>query len=123
MSFIESIKSAYTNYCKFDGRACRSEYWFFVLFEFIVSLILSALNYLTTDGGKNGFFYILLVIFEMATLLPSLGLVWRRLHDSGRCGAWFFIWFVPVVGWILLIVWLCQDSEPGTNRYGSNPKE
>ena len=55
-------------------------------------------------------------------LVPSLGAVWRRLHDVGMTGAFFFCIFIPLVGWILLLVWLCQDSQPGDNMYGANPK-
>lgn len=122
MSFGEAIKSGFRNYCKFDGRARRSEYWFFTLFSFIVSTVLSILNSITSSQGRPGFFYVLLLLFALATFLPSLGLCWRRLHDVGKSGAWFFIGLIPVVGTIILLVWFCKDSQPGVNHYGPNPK-
>lgn len=124
MSFGEAVKSAFKNYCKFDGRARRSEYWWFFLFNFIVSTVLTVLNNIVTQGsGSFGVFGIIQVLYGLAALLPGLGLVWRRLHDIGKSGAWVLISFVPVVGAILLIVWLAKDSQPGENQYGPNPKE
>ena len=58
----------------------------------------------------------------MALLIPSLAIIWRRLHDIGKSGAFFFCGFIPIVGIILLIVWWCQDSQSGENQYGPNPK-
>lgn len=116
MSFFDAVKSAFSNYCKFDGRARRSEYWYFVLFNAIVSVILSLL------GQKSNVFMILSCVFSLAVLLPELGLSWRRMHDIGKSGAWNFLVLVPIVGTIIVIIWSCRDSEPGTNQYGPNPK-
>jgi len=118
MSFVDAVKSAFANYVCFSGRARRSEYWYFVLFQVIVSVVLSILTSVT---GAT-IFTVLATLFSLAVLLPSLGLSIRRLHDIGKSGWWLFIGLVPVVGSILLLVWTCKDSEPGDNAYGANPK-
>jgi uncharacterized membrane protein YhaH (DUF805 family) len=60
-------------------------------------------------------------LFGLATFLPGLAVTARRLHDIGRSGWWMLLWLVPLVGWIVLIVWYCQPGQPGTNQYGPNP--
>lgn len=111
MTFMEAVKHVFTNYAKFSGRARRSEYWYFCLFNIVVSGILGYL--LPSISG----------IYSLAVLIPGLAVSWRRLHDIGKAGGWYFICLVPLVGWILLLVWMCKDSQPGENQYGPNPKE
>lgn len=114
VTFKDAIERALKyNYCNFDGRASRSEYWWFALFSFIVGAICELIP--GTTGSVIG------GIVNLALLLPSLGLVWRRLHDMGRAGGWFFIAFIPLVGWIFLLVWLVQPSQPEANRFGDVP--
>ena len=120
MSFKEAISSVFSNYANFNGRARRSEYWYFAVFSSLVSAIFTALGNLT-DGSM--IITALQGLFSLAILIPSLAVAWRRLHDIGKSGAWYFIALVPVVGWILLLVWFLKDSEPGENQYGPNPKE
>lgn len=111
MRFTEAIKHVFKNYVTFTGRACRSEYWYFVLFSVVVSLILTrtprAISY----------------IYSAAVFLPSLAVTVRRLHDIGKSGWFWLLSIIPVVGPIILIVWFCRDSDPGPNEYGPNPKE
>lgn len=97
-------------YCCFKGRARRSEYWYYSLFSSIVGLILLFNDYASAA-------------FSLATLLPSLGVSVRRLHDVGKSGWWILIALVPLLGAIYLIYLNILDSEPGTNEYGENPKE
>jgi uncharacterized membrane protein YhaH (DUF805 family) len=66
---------------------------------------------------------VIAVVISLALFLPTLAVTWRRLHDIGKSGGWFFIGLVPLVGWILLLVWFCRDSQPGENRFGPNLKE
>lgn len=117
MSFQESIVTVLSKYVTFDGRARRSEYWWFYLANTIVSSILSAI------GQRLTLFSILSVIYSLAVLLPGLAVCVRRLHDVGKSGWYIFISLIPLVGAILLIIKLATDSEPGTNAYGENPKE
>lgn len=113
--FIEALKK----YAVFSGRARRKEYWMYTLFVGIIYVVLSVLSVAT----KSSAFSILLVIFWLAILLPSLGVGVRRLHDTGRSGWWLLFGIVPLVGGITLLVFTCLDSEPGPNKYGPNPKE
>lgn len=113
---IEYYKQYWQNYVKFDGRARRSAYWYPVLCNFIVALVLALLAKLVPFLG------ILTTIFSLAALLPSLGVAVRRLHDVGKAGWWLFLGLVPLVGGIVLLVWACTDSNPGENQYGPNPK-
>jgi uncharacterized membrane protein YhaH (DUF805 family) len=96
-------------YAVFKGRARRKEYWMFVLFNIIIGLIL-------------GFIGILGTLYMLAVLLPSLAVGVRRLHDAGRSGWWLLIGLVPIIGGIVLLVFFVQDSQPGENEYGPNPK-
>ncbi|WHX47863.1 DUF805 domain-containing protein [Paenibacillus woosongensis] len=104
------------NYVGFEGRARRKEYWMFILFNMIASLVLGFI------GGLIGLDTILSYIYSLAVLLPSLAVAIRRLHDTGRSGWMILLSFIPLVGAIILIVFMCQDSEPGDNKYGFNPK-
>lgn len=99
MTFQESIKVCFNKYVDFSGRASRSEYWWFVLFVFLVQL------------GLGLFSNWLALIFLLATLLPQIAAATRRLHDTGRSGWWQLIGLVPLIGWIVLIVFLAQESS------------
>jgi len=106
MTFGESISVCFKKYVGFDGRASRSEFWWFALFTFLVSLVLSFVSQSLSS------------LFSLAVLLPSLAVGARRLHDTDR-SAWFLLlWLVPVVGWIILVVWAIQEGkEP--NRFSA----
>ena len=118
MGVGEAVQSVFSKYATFSGRARRSEYWYFVLLQVIVTAVLNGL-YSATESVA---FSAILVLFDLALLVPSLAVCWRRLHDIGRSGAYYFFVLIPLVGWILLLVWMCQDSQPGANQYGPNPK-
>lgn len=116
MSFVDATKTCLMKYVDFNGRARRSEYWYFVLFNFILSVIASMIDKVI---GHN----IFSTIVTLALLLPGLAATVRRLHDIGKRWVWILISFIPLVGWILMIVYTCQDSAPGENEFGPNPKE
>ncbi|MDE6236866.1 MAG: DUF805 domain-containing protein [Muribaculaceae bacterium] len=120
VSFKEAIQRAFNNYCNFSGRASRSEYWWFQLFTTLVSWVLSIIGVIifgTESAAASLFTY----IWGFAILLPQLGLLFRRLHDTGRSG-WNWCWsFLPIIGWIILLVYLCQDSQMQDNQYGPVP--
>ena len=101
-------------YAVFTGRSRRSEYWYFVLFNVIISI---ALSFFGVVGNILGF------IYGLAVFIPSIAVSIRRLHDTGRSGWWLFIVLIPLVGAIIFIVWLATDGTPGSNTYGPNPKE
>lgn len=115
--YIEVLKK----YAVFSGRARRKEYWMFALFNIIISLILGFIGGLAgMHAGRYGMTP-LSAIYSLAVLLPSLAVTVRRLHDTGRTGWWLLIALVPVIGPIVLLVFMVLDSTPD-NEYGPNPK-
>ena len=116
--FVEALKK----YAVFSGRSRRKEYWFFVLFVVIISIVLNIIDGLIGAYDRSMGAGLLSTIFSLAILIPSIAVSVRRLHDIDRTGWWVLIALVPLVGWIVLLVFHVQDSTPGTNRYGPNPK-
>lgn len=123
VGFGEAIKLFFSNYATFYGRSSRSEYWFVTLFNFLVVIILYILAIITAFSslGTSGLILGLLSVYYLATIIPSLALCWRRLHDIGKSGGWYFIGLIPIVGPILLLVWFCTESQPYENEYGPVP--
>jgi len=112
--YIEVIKK----YAVFTGRARRSEYWYFVLFNFLAAIVVVFLGGLFNDRDQT-----LYRLYVLAMFLPALGVTIRRLHDIGKSGWWILFVLVPVVGAIFVIVWEATEGQPGSNKYGPNPKE
>lgn len=104
-------------YADFSGRARRTEYWMFVLFNSIFSF---AFVFIITMVGLP---LELSYIYSLAVLLPSLAVCVRRLHDVGKSGWMYLVILIPIIGSIWLLVLFCKDSEPGENAWGANPKE
>jgi uncharacterized membrane protein YhaH (DUF805 family) len=120
MSFADAVRTCLAKYVVFSGRARRSEYWWFVLFSFLVSMVAGILDLvLGTDYYRGS--GLIGTIASLALLLPSLAVAVRRLHDTSRTGWWILIGLIPIIGWIVLIVFYVQDSH-GDNEYGPNPK-
>lgn len=113
---------AWKNYINFNGRSRRTAYWMFVLFNFIAVILANVIDNVLGLAGEGGYGP-LGTIYGLAVLLPGLALAIRRLHDTGRSGWWMLIGLVPIIGFIVLIVFFVQDSQPGTNQFGPNPKE
>jgi len=111
-SYLDTLKK----YAVFDGRARRSEFWYFGLFNFVISIVLSLVEGLVGSPG------IVAGIFALAVLLPGIGVSIRRLHDTNRSGWWILIAFVPFIGVIVLLVFMVQDSQSEDNAFGPNPK-
>ena len=109
-------------YATFEGRARRKEYWYFVLFYVLVYLVLAAVDGLTGTYNADAGVGLLSGLYVLATFLPSLAVTVRRLHDTDRSGWWVLINVVPIIGGIVLLVFMCLDSQPGANRFGPNPK-
>lgn len=116
--FITALKK----YATFSGRSQRSEYWYFLLFYLIIYLVLAVVDGITGSFSAKSGIGLLTGLFSFAMLLPGLSVAVRRLHDTGRSGWWIFIGLIPLIGGIVLIVFLVQDSEAGANRFGGNPK-
>ena len=112
--------AALKKYATFEGRASRSEYWYFFLFNGLIQLVLVGL--LLVIPVLSPVINIVLIIYAIAMMLPSLAVVVRRLHDIGKSGWWYLIVFIPLIGFIVLLVFAVLDSELGNNKYGINPK-
>ncbi|MGA2940901.1 MAG: DUF805 domain-containing protein [Xanthobacteraceae bacterium] len=116
MSFVDAIKSGFSKYVTFSGRAYRSEYWYWVLFVVIASLVALTLDSAILGYSPSGASPIT-GIFDLVTFLPSLALAARRLHDMDRTAWWLLITFTGI-GSILLIIWFCFRGTQGPNRFG-----
>ena len=103
-------------YAVFDGRAHRTEFWLFFLFNFIISLFLGVIV------GLVGGLWFITTLYALAVLIPGLAVSVRRLHDTNRSGWWILTGLVPILGWIALLIFYVEDSRPGANQYGPNPK-
>jgi uncharacterized membrane protein YhaH (DUF805 family) len=112
MSFTDAIQSGFSNYANFQGRALRSEYWFYVLGVFLASLVATLIDRLVLGYPVLG------TIVSLGTIIPSLAVAARRLHDTDRSGWWQLLLFVPLIGAIVLIVWYATAGTPGSNRFG-----
>ncbi|MFO3795686.1 MAG: DUF805 domain-containing protein [Anaerolineales bacterium] len=115
--------AALKKYAVFNGRARRKEYWMFVLFNIIFSIVAVVLDNLLGTASKDLGYGVIYSLYSLAVLLPGLAVTVRRLHDVGKSGWWIFISLVPIIGGIWLLVLLATDSQPGENEYGPNPKE
>lgn len=105
MDFVTAIKTCFSKYADFNGRARRSEFWFFYLLTFVVGWI-PYIGWLAS----------------VALIIPSISVGARRLHDTGRSGWWQLLSLIPVIGTIVLIIWWASEGTPGANEYGENPK-
>lgn len=117
--YIEVLKK----YTVFSGRARRKEYWFFVLFNVLVSIALTFIDGVTGTLSAESGVGLLSGLYGLAVLVPSIAVGVRRLHDIGRSGWWLLIVLVPLLGVLVLLVFAVLDSQPGSNEYGPNPKE
>ena len=115
---MEWYTAVLKKYVEFQGRARRKEYWMFILFNILASIIC---------GVIDGILGIMLLVHQQhdaedAVLLPSIAVCIRRLHDTNRSGWWILISLVPFVGSIILLIFLCIEGDAGDNRFGPNPK-
>jgi uncharacterized membrane protein YhaH (DUF805 family) len=116
--YVEVLKK----YAVFSGRARRKEYWMFFLFNLIITFVLILIDSLMGTISPQSGLGLLSGLYSLAVLIPSIAVTIRRLHDIGRSGWWILISLVPVLGGIVLLIFMVLDSEPGANQYGPNPK-
>lgn len=129
MGLSEAVKSVFSKYATFQGRASRSEYWYFYLFNILLEIGLLIVGFILGAilGDSAGAFagmdcaYVLLCIYGLIILIPNISVFVRRMHDIGRSGWWYWIAFVPIVGAIVLLVFLLTGSDRGDNQYGPEP--
>ena len=123
MGFFDAIGSVFSNYATFSGRAPRSEFWWFWLLNTIVSIAIDGSG---MRHGMTGLEHmegpsILSTIWHLAVFIPTLAVSVRRLHDTDRSGWWLLLWLVPVIGWIVLLVFYVSRGTAGVNRFGPDP--
>lgn len=139
MSFMDAVKTCFSKYVTFSGRAARSEFWWFVLFLWIATFVLSYTDTLVfgarevvmmsgTDAYQNGLNFSMAWqpqpitgIFMLATFLPNLAVSVRRLHDTNRSGWWILIGLIPLIGLIVLLVFFVSKGTDGDNDHGADP--
>jgi uncharacterized membrane protein YhaH (DUF805 family) len=112
-------------YAEFNGRSRRKEYWMYLLVNLIICLVLyvgGVAAYFSGQRAVGGALFGLYILYALATLIPSLAVAVRRLHDTNKSGWWILISLVPLIGGIWLLVLLATDSDPGANQFGPNPK-
>ena len=132
MSLVDSVRTVLSKYADFSGRARRSELWWWAL---VVAVVGNVLFYVLgasaweramlngdTASAAGGVGFAIYSLLTLAVILPNLAVQVRRLHDTGRSGAWWFIVFVPFAGVIMLIVWWATEGTRGANQYGPDPK-
>ena len=132
MSFPDAIKSVFSQYATFSGRARRSEFWFWYLFLVIVAAvegillgIVGSASLDTATGTFGAGYYVvvsLVSIVWLALLLPTLAVMVRRLHDQDKSGFFWFMTFIPLAGPIIMIVFYATAGTVGANRFGPDPK-
>jgi uncharacterized membrane protein YhaH (DUF805 family) len=110
MTFVESITTCLKDkYVDLNGRASRSEYWWFVLFNFASQIVISIVSSMLAG------------LVALGLLLPAVAVGARRLHDIGKSGWWMLIGIIPILGWLILIYWYVQPTAEGSNEYGEPP--
>ena len=120
MTFGEAVKSGFSNYVNFRGRASRSEYWWWALFTIVLAVGIQVVFGMVA-GSETG--ATLANLASLVLFLPSLAVGVRRLHDTDRSGLWMLIGLIPVIGIIVLIVFFVQIGTPGQNRFGPPPPQ
>lgn len=123
-------KVVFENYANFSGRARRSEYWYFVLCNFLITLVLYiplilSISTLENNGEPSLIFYVftgLLCLYTFGIFIPNLAVIVRRLHDVGKSGWYYFISLIPFVGPIILLIYMIKEGQPHENQWGKDPK-
>ncbi len=131
MGFTEAVRTVFSKYATFSGRARRAEYWWFALFSFLMHAALQIVDRVVFGGGMMGPSAgmgwgnsgpgLLDGLFSLAVLLPSIAVWVRRLHDVGRSGWWWLLALIPVIGWIILFYWSVRRGDVGPNAFGPDP--
>ena len=117
--YIKVIKS----YSDFNGRSRRKEYWMFTLWNFIFALLAISLDYSFGIVYPSIGYGPLYIAYALFVLVPNIAVAIRRLHDTGKSGWMYLVAFIPIAGWIWLLILLIKEGDQGNNAYGEDPKE
>lgn len=118
MGFVDAIESGFRKYFQFSGRASRSEFWYWVLFNILGGIVIGFFDAFILRMPQ---LRPLGIIFSLTMIIPNISVTIRRLHDINRSGWWQLLSFIPIIGWIFLIKWDCTKGDENTNRFGDNP--
>ncbi len=123
VDFNDAVKLFYKKYAVFNGRASRAEYWYPALFIFTITLALGITGAVfgLFSTSLQTIFGVVSLLFSLSTFVPSLAVMVRRFHDIDRSGWWSLIIFIPLIGFIVFIVWVCKRGTFGPNRFGPDP--
>lgn len=126
MGFGDAVRTCLSKCFTWQGRACRSEFWWFQLFLVLAMVVFFAISGVLHAILGNGSIIASLLILPVVLVLlwfdiAALGATVRRLHDTNRSGWWYWISLVPLIGSILLLVWFCTQGTAGGNDYGADP--
>ncbi len=125
MDISTAVRTCFSKYATFSGRARRAEFWWFALFNLIANFVLNIVDGVFFGfghgmmGGNAG--QPLSALYSLAVFLPSIAVGARRLHDTGKSGWWLLLMLIPVVGFIVLIWWYATAGDVGPNEYGADP--
>ena len=117
MDFSEAIGSGLQNYVNFSGRATPSEYWYWTLLIVLINVVLGVVDQRLNPGTQMGALSWVAMVVFFATVLPTLSVSIRRLHDIDRSGWWFLLW-LTAVGGLVVLYWACQPGTAGANSFG-----
>lgn len=121
---VDIIKKVLVDkYASISGRANRTEFWVWQLFNLVLNIVLGVLSLALSSIGEGAVYVggVLSVIVGLALLIPNICVAVRRLHDTGRGGGWWFIVLIPLVGGIWFLVLMLLPGEPQSNRFGEVP--
>jgi uncharacterized membrane protein YhaH (DUF805 family) len=113
--------SAFKKYAVFKGRATRSEYWYFILFNILATLGFGLIDQMIGTFNFDAGYGPLSAIYTLAMIFPGVGVSIRRLHDTGRSGWWFLITAIPLLGLLVFLYFALLESDPNPNQYGQSP--
>jgi uncharacterized membrane protein YhaH (DUF805 family) len=118
MNFGQAIVSCFSKYADFNGRSCRSEYWYWYLLCVLGGFATRLLDAALLPGND---LKPISTLFYLAIIVPLFAVGARRLHDIDKSGWWQLLWFVPIVGWIIIIIWAIKEGDAANNRFGADP--
>lgn len=107
------------NYFNLDGRASRPSFWYYFLVIMIMSILENIIGSITLGSWLHVLVVMMMMAIGVALFLPGLGVVVRRLHDTGKSGWWFFITFIPLIGALIMLILLIAKGDAGDNEYGA----
>ena len=120
MGMINAVRRAYSNYSTLQGRATRSDYWWFLLYQWLVYVVLVSVCVFASDFFKSEYFFTPLILFVLLNVIPNFTILVRRLHDSSNSGYWLLLLLLPPLCFLVIFIFTLLPSD-GDNKYGADP--